>query len=322
VDDPQLKQGVDTFLGAVNCANTFRKGIRIGHIGQRIDFFWTTIINESELLERFNVQILPIDMVTFIEDVKSRVKTNALTYRDEAQELKQSWEITGFETDDPLMNILAVRDQMLEWAQKEGLDGFAVQDFTSLVDAMGTYCIAATSMVNDSIPVSMESDIHGALSSILLYRAGLGRESAFLSDIAVRHPEDDNGVLLWHAGAPTSMLKPGETIKLGHHWILPSPLAGMTHFPLKEGDITVARFDGDRGDYKLAVGEGCSMDGPYNQNNYLWMKVDNWPRWERKLIEGPFIHHAAMTYGHLGGTLIEACKFIDGLEVVNLDSED
>jgi L-fucose isomerase-like protein len=215
-----------------------------------------------------------------------------------------------------------VRDQMLEWAQKEGLDGFAVQDFTSLVDAMGTYCIAATSMVNDSIPVSMESDIHGALSSILLYRAGLGRESAFLSDIAVRHPEDDNGVLLWHAGAPTSMLKPGETIKLGHHWILPSPLAGMTHFPLKEGDITVARFDGDRGDYKLAVGEGCSMDGPYNQNNYLWMKVDNWPRWERKLIEGPFIHHAAMTYGHLGGTLIEACKFIDGLEVVNLDSED
>jgi L-fucose isomerase-like protein len=322
IDDPKLEQGVDTFLRAVNCASTFSKGIRIGHIGQRIDFFWTTIINESELLERFNVQILPIDMATFITDVHSRVKSHGSRYRDEAQALKERWEITGFETDDPLMNILAVRDQMFEHVESEALDGLAVQDFTSLVDAMGTYCFAANSMVSERIPVSLESDIHGAISNILLHRAGMCREPVFLADITVRHPEDDNGVLLWHAGAPTSMIRPGETVKLGHHWILPSPLAGMPHFPLKDGDITVARFDGDRGEYSLAIGEGRSMDGPYNQNNYVWMKVGNWPRWERKLIEGPFIHHAAMAYGHFGGALAEACKFVDALHVVNLDGEE
>ncbi len=93
----------------------------------------------------------------------------------------------------------------------------------------------------------------------------------------------------------------------------------MTHFRLKDGPITVARFDGDTGDYQLAVGEGQSTDGPYTQNNYVWMEVDDWPRWERMLMEGPFPHHLTMTYGHLGQALIEACKFIPGLAPVRLN---
>ena len=92
----------------------------------------------------------------------------------------------------------------------------------------------------------------------------------------------------------------------------------MTHFKLKEGPITVVRFDGDRGNYQLAVGEGESMPGPYTQNNYIWMKVDDWPRWERQLIEGPFIHHAAMIYGHYAGVFQEAQKYIPNLSTVKL----
>jgi hypothetical protein len=49
------------------------------------------------------------------------------------------------------------------------------------------------------------------------------------------------------------------------------------------------------------------------------MKVDDWPYWERTLMEGPFIHHCAMGYGHYGDALVEACKFIPGLEPVRLD---
>ena len=143
----------------------------------------------------------------------------------------------------------------------------------------------------------------------------------FLTEFTVRHPKDDNGVLLWHAAAPPSMLAPGKKIELGHHWILPSPLAGMTHFPLRQGPITVTRFDGDHGRYQLAVGEGKSMPGPYTQNNYVWMKVDDWPRWERLLIEGPFIHHSAMAYGRFGAALAEACRYVPGLEVVRLNNK-
>lgn len=82
--------------------------------------------------------------------------------------------------------------------------------------------------------------------------------------------------------------------------------------------MTIARFDGDTGEYYLAIGEGDSVDGPENQNNYVWMEVDNWPRWERQLMEGPFIHHVGMVYGAYGPALVEACKYIDGLTPLDL----
>ena len=92
----------------------------------------------------------------------------------------------------------------------------------------------------------------------------------------------------------------------------------MLHFRLKDGPITAARFDGDRGEYELAVGEGQSMEGPSTLNNYVWMKVDDWPMWERTLIAGPFIHHVAMAYGRYGNALAEACKYVPGLAPVKL----
>ena len=44
------------------------------------------------------------------------------------------------------------------------------------------------------------------------------------------------------------------------------------------------------------------------------MEADNWPEWERKLVEGPYIHHVCGVYGHYGEILTEACKYIDCLE--------
>ena len=318
VDELPLEQGVDRFLRAVHVASALRRGTRIGLIGQRIDFFWTTIVNEGELLERFKVEVLPIDMVDFIGDVRSRVSDAEKGYREQAQELRRSCVVEGFPDDAPLLNILAVRDAMLAVARERDLEALAVQDFTSLVDAMQAYCFFANSMVSEHVPIGIESDIHGAVTTLLLKRAALGEAAPFLTDITVRHPENDNAVLLWHAGAPVSLKHPDDTVRLGSHWILPSPLSGMPHFRLREGRITVARFDADAGDYRLAIGEGDSTDGPTTLNNYVWMEVDDWAKWERTLMEGPFIHHAGMVYGEFAGVLEEACRYVPGLTPVRL----
>jgi hypothetical protein len=58
--------------------------------------------------------------------------------------------------------------------------------------------------------------------------------------------------------------------------------------------------------------------GAFTLSNYLWMEVDDWPRCQTTLIEGPFIHHAAMAYGHYAEALVEACKYVPGLEPVVL----
>ena len=289
------------------------------HIGQRIDFFWTTIVNESELLERFKVEVLPFDMVEFVRRAKERARKNRTGYLTELTELKQSVEIVGFDDDAPMINVLATRDEMMELGDKHALEGFAVQDFNSLVDEMGAYCFYADSAVADHYALGYESDIHGAITGVLLQRASFNQAPTYLVDLTIRHPTNDNGILLWHAGAPLSMRDESDSVKIGHHWILPSPLSGMPHFRLRGGPITVARFDGDRGEYQLAIGQGKSTDGPYTQNNYVWMEVDDWPHWERTIMQGPFIHHTGMSYGQYGDALVEACKYVPGLEPVRLD---
>lgn len=319
LEDAALKEGVDCFLRAANVAGVFRKGPRIGMLGQRIDFFWNTIINESELLERFRVEVLPLDMVTFIAKAKKRAVQDARRYEVETKELSRTIAIEGYPDAKTFHNVLAVRDEMLALAGEHGLAGLAVQDFMSLVDAMGTYCFFANSLVAEELAVGEETDIHGVISGILLNRVAFDSTPSFLTEYTVRHPENDNGVLLWHVGAPPSLCHPSDRIRLGHHWILKSPLAGMPHFRLKDGPLTVLRFDGDHGDYRLAVGEGHTVDGPHTLNNYAWMEVDDWPRWEKTLMESPFIHHTAMLYGHHGKALVEACKYIPGLTPVCLN---
>ena len=317
-DEPPLRRGIDTFLRAVHAADVLRGNTRIGLIGQRIDFFWTTIVNESELLERFGVEVLPIDMVEFLAQARRRVERDPAGYAEAARDIHRRFTVEGFPDDGPLMQVLAIRDQILALRERHGLDGIAMQTFMSAVDAAGSYCSLAQSLVADVCPMASESDLHGALSDLMLRRAAMG-PPAYLAEFTVRHPTDDNGILLWHDGAPTAMLHPDVQPRLGRHWILPSPLAGMTHFRLQDGPITVARFDGDGGRYALAIGQGETMEGPETLNSYAWMRVDDWPRWERTLMQGPFIHHVAMAYGHYGDALQEACKYVPGLEPVRLD---
>jgi len=319
-EDPAFRAGLERFLRAAAVADLFRSGVRVGVLGQRIDFFWTTIVNESELLERFRVELLPLDMVEFVEAARRRAQRDASRYAEEVRRLRDGWAVEDLE-DEALSRVLAVRDEMLAAAAERGLDALAFQSFMSVIDACGAYCSFAESAVSEALPVAAETDVHGALSDLMLRRALGDGSPAYLSEFTVRHPEDDNAVLLWHAGAPLSMRDPAVRPRLGKHWILPSPLSGMTHFPLRRGRITVARFDGDGGEYLLAVGEGDAVDGPATLNNWVWMRVNDWPRWERTLMHGPWIHHVAMGYGAIADALEEACRFIPALAAVRLDGE-
>ena len=319
VDDPPFHDGLVQFLRSANVANTLRRGLRIGHIGQRIDFFWTTIVNESELLERFNVQVLPIGLTEVIARTKARVGRDRSTYEDKLAELRKTVQTEGFDGDEPLLNVLALSDEMIDMAQREGLDAFALQSFMSICDELGAMVEFTMAQVSDAgYPVACESDVHGAVSSVLLQRAAFDTEPIFLADFTIRHPANDNGILLWHCSAPLSMAKPDTPAKIGAHWILPGIPPGSCHWLLREGDITVARFDGDRGQYVLAAGTGHTIEGPATQNAYVWMEVNDWPRWERQLVQGPFIHHTAAAYGDYTSALVDACRFVDGVSPLAL----
>lgn len=312
-DNEQFRQGFDTFLRAANVAKKMR-GLRIGQIGQRIDFFWTTICNESELLERYGVEILPLDMVDFIRDTEKLVEKRRSHYLEEIEQAKLRISFEGFQSVDSIVKLYAVRDRMLELAEENRLDALSVQSFMSICEAAGCLIEYACAMVEDAgIPVACESDIHGAIGMALLKAASLGSQPTFLADLTVRHPDNDNGVLVWHCNFAESLRSEEDPGSVGPHWILPGGLTGSCHWRMKDGPITVFRFDGDRGNYRAISGEGRTIAGPKTLNTYAWMEVSDWPAWERAFIYGPYIHHVAGCYGSCSDVLREAARYIPGL---------
>jgi len=50
------------------------------------------------------------------------------------------------------------------------------------------------------------------------------------------------------------------------------------------------------------------------QGTYLWIEVDDWFKWEKRLIRGPYVHHCAAVHEHIAPALYEACRYIPALE--------
>ena len=135
--------------------------------------------------------------------------------------------------------------------------------------------------------------------------ASLGRNPPFLGEFTVRHPEDDNVELLWHCGPfPYSLCKPG---------CHPKQVEQRQWFEVKYSTYTVARFDQDDGHYMLLNGVCRSAEGPFTNGTYLWARFNNLDQWERKLMEGPYIHHMAEVEGDYTEVLHDFCKYIPNL---------
>jgi len=320
VTDPQFKEGMLLFLRAASAVRAMRT-MRIAQIGVRVDFFWTTIDNESELLEKFGIEILPVDMVDFINSIRKRAAANRAEYVKELKQIKK-WLVTrGLETEEGLLNSLAMRDELFLMGEEQNLSAFSIKTFTSLGESLGPGIGLGEMLVQERYPVASESDIHGAISSILIEAAASVKEPSFFPEFTIRHPNNDNAVLLWHGTAPYSLRHP-ETreVPILPPWILKGLPPASLQFRLKDGPLTVCRFDGDGGEYLLGIGQGKVVAGPSTREFYAWMEVDNWPHWERTIMQGPYIHHCSAIYDHCADALEEACRYIPGLTAQRFDA--
>ena len=136
--------------------------------------------------------------------------------------------------------------------------------------------------------------------------AGDGYEPSFLADLTIRNPNDDNSELLWHCGPFPYVLKDPESEAL--------LVEGQQSFKLKDGHLSLCRLSDDPdcdGKYRIFVGEADTTDGPETMNTYVYIKVDNWKRWEERIVFGPYIHHVGAVYGNLKPVLREIARYMD-----------
>ena len=316
IDDDEFKRGVALFLSAANVAKSMGS-MRIGQIGVRVDFFWTTIDNESELLQRFGIEVLPFDMADFLRAVKTRSAQNRDRYLEELDTYASLFNDNSMLKIDGTINNLALRDELFEIAETENLDAFSIKSFTSIQSELGIGLLIGNMLAQERIPIAAESDLHGAVSSVLIDAAATGSAPVFFPEFTVRHPENENGILLWHGTAPLSLKHPDvQQLDCFPPWILKDLPGAAPKMLLRDGPLTVCRFDGERGEYVLGVGTGKTIPGPETRESYVWMEVDDWLKWERTIMEGPYIHHCSAVYEHCSDALEEACKFIPDLRFV------
>ena len=234
-------------MAVCNVVKTFRN-MRILQISTRPYEFWSTMCNEGELLEKFNIQLTPIPMPELTDEMKK--------------------------------------------AKAEGTEVAKVVE----------YCRQAA-----AIPVVCETDIHGAITALLVEAAALDDTRSFFADWTIRHPDIENGELLQHCGPwPISVAR--ETPKLTYPLAFSHP--GSITAEAKHGEVTLARFDGDNGEYSMLLGKAKGVDGPKGMGTYLWVEVENIKRLEAKIVEGPYIHHCVGIHKDVVPVLYEACKYM------------
>jgi len=314
VGDDAFVKGVSDFTRVANVVNSFRNA-RVGLIGGRIDFFWTCIINENELLDRFGIQVLPFEMPLVLEDIRKRARDNQEGYEKELAAM--DWlDTSNIDNKFDLVLGLAERDELIRIAKENKLDALAIQSFNALSSEMGSGAALGTALAAEEILIADESDIHGAISSILVRAASSSEYPVFFPEFVVRHPEEQNVACIWHAGAPVSLraCKDGKVRILGP-WILPGTKPTSMQFRLMDGELTVCRFDGAQNTYRLGVGKFKTTEGPPTRDYYAWVELDDWRKWEKTLINGPYIHHLSAAYDDCSEVLIEAARYIPGLDL-------
>lgn len=309
IDGDEWVNGVQKFLQVVNVVKSV-KNLNILQISTRPEPFCSVICNENELIEKFNVHLYPVTLNDVALEM-SKIKAEGGDEFTKTAEFIKSLSVGDCE--EKIHEVAALKVAMKNLAAKYNCRAVAIQCWTSLQDIMGIMpCLANSLLTDEGIPTVCETDIHGAITAIMMQALGMGT-TPFFADVTVRHPTNDNAELLWHCGNfPYSLANKCGDCHVGCSKYHDNNF-GICEWELKQGELTIARFDGDHGSYQLLIGEAKTTTGPKNVGSYVWIEVDNWAKWEHKLVEGPYIHHVCGVYGNYGEILLEACKYIPAL---------
>ena len=306
VEDAAFAAGLDRFVRVACMVKNFT-GMRVAQVGMRPKPFCSVIFNEGELMQKFGIQVVPVNLAVVLD------KYNKILETKQAElEAGEKLLLSRYEMDDltpPLLKkvyafVLLYQEIFAEYR----VQAVSAECWTAMQLLVGAMpCTAYSILADMGYIISCESDMHGAISMALLSCAGLGEKKPFFGEFTVRHPEDRNVELLWHCGPFAYSLKKDN---------VPCKNVNMRQwFQVRDGDYTICRFEQDKGDYSMLTGHFETAEGPYTFGTYLWARFDDLNAWEKKLIEGPYIHHMAEIEGDYRDVLAEFAKYVPELKI-------
>lgn len=318
-DAPAFEEGLRNFISAARVVKNFRS-MRIGQINTRPGPFMSVMCNEGELLEKYGIETVPITLTEIEMAMKGLIRKNDRRLPEFGEIVKNIMCYEGI-SDETLTKMAALKYAIKDWAKDENLSAVAIQCWDALQYATGLVpFFVIGDLTGEGIPVVCETDICGAITSVIAQSAKASEDPLFFADLTVRHPENENAELLWHCGPFPYLLRKGDSkARLSGHYFQTACNQALGEFEIKHGEITICRFDGDHGNYSFLMANGRGVEGPKTRGTYLWAEFSNWPSLEKKIINGPYIHHVTGVYGNVVPAIAEALKYIPdiGLDIAN-----
>lgn len=305
VSEQKFAEGLDRFARVTCMVKNFR-GMRVGQVGMRPKIFCSVIFNEGELMQRFGLHIVPINNALVAKKFNKILQERDAELVEGEKLFLERYDVDDF-TKPLLKRIYAFVLLFKELFEEYNLDAISSECWTSMEMACGVLpCSAYGFLLDEGYLVSCESDMHAAITMALLSCASFGKNPPFMGEFTVRHPQDENVELLWHCGPfPYSLHREGKK---------PVEYIQRQWFEAKHSKYTVARFDQDDGKYMILNGTCESADGPFTNGTYVWGRFNDLNKWERRLIEGPYIHHMVEIEGDYTKEIEEFCKFVPHLK--------
>lgn len=307
-EDAAFAEGFQRFMSAA-CVVKSMQGLRIGQIGVRPDLFWSVKCNELELYEKLGIEVTPITLNHLKRMFDDTAANRKQDIRREVESFTRAFDC-GFD-EGYLEKAATLKLCIRQWMEEESLSAAASYCWGVMADSVGGIvpCFTFSELTDEHLPVICETDIMGAITSVMVQAATRWEKASFLADLTMRHPTNDNAELFWHCGVfPKSTarkdIRPSIGLQFNRH------IPAVSQLELDSGDITIARMDGDHGKYSLLYAHGRSVEGPPTTGAYGWIGFDNWPELEKKFVCGPYIHHCVGIHGHYGPVLEEALHYL------------
>jgi L-fucose isomerase-like protein len=305
----EFANGLETFIRTANILKDL-KGLKIAKIGERPQPFMSVMTNEAALIKRFGITTVPISPLAVGKTMDEILTENGAAFQGYLKDLTARMDCSAM-SEENVKKAAAAKMAVHRLMLAAGCSVGAIECWPTCSQVLGfPICLTLGEMADEGMPISCETDVNGAITMAIMRAASLGEEATFLADLTIRHPGNDNGELLWHCGPfPYSLKAKGSKAKLEN---------GQEQWELKQGDLTLCRFDDIDGEYYLFAGEGKTTAGPETNGTYVWLEVDDWRKWEERLMFGPYIHHIGGLYGSYFNALREAARYLN----INFDHPD
>lgn len=298
-------------------------------IGNIMDDFPESFYNPLTVRRELGIRVVEIDssvLFTLFEDGEypaRGLKINQNEIQEEIDRIKNQLEVKV--NDKTLIDATKAYLAYKEIIKHTGAEGAVFRCAPEWQEKYNlVICGVISELIDNGIIYSggCEGDVYNTLTGLVQFYAS-GYPTACLDWIDKPGASGRGRYTLLHCGnACKGMLIPGRGVVDYHQVWLENQVGYTIEGPIKKGNVTLSRLRENRdGQLELLIVEANSVtDEMEIRGNYGVVEIgeERLKRLEYELNENGWPHHLSLGWGHHGGILKKASKFLGKIKVVSI----